>query len=72
MGCAPGVLGERVIGRGINVLMRGETWFGSKRVLFNVCYVESGLEVKEGWPSSVNQRDERGLLFPTHCPYGAA
>ena len=59
MGCAPGVVGGRVIGRGINVLMREEKWFGRKRVPFNACYVKGGLEVKEGWPSTdVYQRDE--------------
>ena len=30
--------------RYINVLMRGESCFGSKRVLFNACYVKGGLE----------------------------
>ena len=64
MGCAPGVLGRRVIGRGINVLMRGEKCFGSKRVLFNACYVKGDLEVKERWPSTdVYQRDS---YFRTH------
>ena len=59
--------------RGINVLMRRESWFRSKRVLFNACYVKGGLEVKEGGMSTdAYQRDERRLLFQTHCPYGEA
>ena len=59
-----------MIGSGINMLMRGESWFrSSKRVLFNACYVKSGLEVKEGWPSTdVYQRDEQGLLFSNSLP----
>ena len=35
-------------------------------MLFNVCYVESGSEVKEGWSSTdASHRDERGPLFQT-------
>ena len=42
--------------KGINGLIREESWFGSKRVLFNACYVKGGLEVNWTWRQKCEDR----------------
>ena len=53
------------------MLMRGESWFMSKRVLFNACCVKGGLEVRrDGRPQMCTREMSEDSYFKLTAPTG--